>query len=126
MDAITGAATEFPAFLFTVALIVLAGFWLLVAVGAADAYAFDQDVDAAAWGLGGVPVAVSLSLFTGLSWSGALGAGLLLDPAVRPGPAHAVTDLAVFVTAPAAAWPATRLLVRPWRRPHPAGTGPTR
>lgn len=59
------AATGFPTFLFTVPLLVAAGFWLLVAVGAADPRTFDEDADLGALGLGGVPVAVAVSL----SWS---------------------------------------------------------
>lgn len=59
------AAAGFPTFLFTVALVTALGFWLLVAVGAADSGTFDGDADLGAWGLGGVPVAVAFSLWGG-------------------------------------------------------------
>ncbi|MCF4139447.1 hypothetical protein L1856_25770 [Streptomyces sp. Tue 6430] len=93
-------ATGFPTFLFTVPLLAAAGFWLLVAVGAAGPRTFDEDADLGALGLGGVPVAVAVSLWTALAWSGSLGAAVLLEPLASPGPARALTGLAVLAAAP--------------------------
>lgn len=113
------AATGFPTFLFTVPLLAAAGFWLLVAVGAADSRTFDGDADLGALGLGGVPVAVAFSLWTGFAWAGSLGAAVLLEPLASSGPARALTGLAVLVAAPSVSWCATRALVLLLRRLHP-------
>lgn len=117
------AATTFPVLFFTAASIVVTGFWLLVAVGAADAGCFDEDVDADALGLGGVPVAVSFSVVMALAWTGSLGAVLLLEAVVSWGPVRALTAPAIFLAAPVAGWWGTRLLVRPLRRRLPQGRG---
>ncbi|MFE1026626.1 hypothetical protein ACFW5I_19005 [Streptomyces sp. NPDC058818] len=119
-------AVGFPVFHFTVALLVVTAFWLLVAVGAVGSRCFDKDVDAAAWRLGEVPVAVSFSLMTVFAWSGALAAGLLLEPVVSGGVVRALTGFAVVVTAPVAASLLTRLLARLWRRHVPDERGPSR
>ncbi|QOV36912.1 hypothetical protein IM697_00045 [Streptomyces ferrugineus] len=120
------AATGFPTFFFTVALVVVAGFWLLVAVGATGSDCFDEDVDADAWGLGGVPVAVAFSVLTALAWSASLGADLLIEPVVSSGAARILTGLVVPVAAAVAAWCATQLLVRPLHRLFPDERGPSR
>ncbi|MET9046770.1 hypothetical protein ABZX34_28615 [Streptomyces sp. NPDC004362] len=73
-----GAATGLPSILFTAALVVVVCFWLLVAVGATTASSFDSDVDLDAWGIGGVPVSVSLSLVTVFSWFLTVGSTALL------------------------------------------------
>lgn len=112
-------ATGFPTFLFTVPLLAAAGFWLLVAVGAAGPRTFDGDADLGALGLGGVPVAVAVSLWTALAWSGSLGAAVLLEPLASPGPERALTGLAVLAAAPAVAWCAARALVRLPQRLRP-------
>lgn len=101
------AATGFPTFLFTVPLVAAAGFWLLVAVGAAGSRTFDGDADLGALGLDGVPVAVAFSLGTGFAWAGSLGAVVLLQPPASSGPAHALTGLVVLVAAPSVSWCAT-------------------
>lgn len=119
------AATGFPTFLFTVPLLAAAGFWLLVAVGAADSRTFDGDADLGALGLGGVPVAVAFSLWTGFAWAGSLGAAVLLEPLASSGPARALTGLAVLVAAPSISWCATRALVLLLRRLHPDEPGPS-
>jgi hypothetical protein len=73
------AATGLPTLLFTAALLVAACFWVLVAVRAAAVDSFDADVNLDPLGMGGVPVAVALSLLSALAWTLALGAALLLD-----------------------------------------------
>ncbi|MGW8062363.1 hypothetical protein ACVV2G_08810 [Streptomyces ziwulingensis] len=121
MGTFVEAATTFPVLFFTVASIVVTAFWLLVAVGAVDAGCFDEDVDADALGLGGVPVAVSFSVLTALAWTGSLGAVLLLETAAPHGQARALTAPAIFLAAPVAGWRGTRWLVRPLRRRLPRG-----
>jgi hypothetical protein len=119
------AATGFPAFLFTVPLLVAVGFWLLVAVGAADSRAFDGDADLDALGLGGVPVTVAFSLWTGFAWAGSLGTVILLQPSAFSWLTRALIGLAVLIAAPSIAWCATRVLVRLLRRLHPDEPGPS-
>ncbi|MFF9058915.1 hypothetical protein ACF09K_09465 [Streptomyces sp. NPDC014882] len=118
------AAAGFPTFLFTVPLLAAAGFWLLVAVGAAGPRTFDEDADLGALGLGGVPVAVAVSLWTALAWSGSLGAAVLLEPLASRGLARALTGLAVLAAAPALSWCAARTLLRLPRRLRPDEPGP--
>ncbi|MDT0571948.1 hypothetical protein RM704_31610 [Streptomyces sp. DSM 3412] len=113
------AATGFPTFLFTVPLLAAAGFWLLVAMGVVGSRAFDEDADLGALGLGGIPVAVAFSLWTGFSWAGSLGAAVLLEPSAPSGPTRALTGLAVLVVVPPVSWCATRALVRLPRRLRP-------
>lgn len=119
-----GAATTYPVFPFTVALIVVVCFWLLVAVGAAHSGSFDDDADAEVWGLGGVPVSVGFSLVTGAAWLASLCATVLLDPLVLSGPVRALTGIAVLIAAPLFAWRVARVLVRPLHRLFPDEPGP--
>lgn len=118
-------ATGFPTFLFTVPLLAAAGFWLLVAMGAVGSRAFDEDADLGALRLGGVPVAVAFSLWTGFSWAGSLGAVVLLEPSAPSGPARALAGLAVLVVVPPVSWCATRALVRLLRRLPPEEPAPS-
>lgn len=64
------AAMRFHTHLFTVALVVVMGFWLLVALGMAEPACFDEDIDADAWGFGGMPVAVAFCSITAIAWTG--------------------------------------------------------
>ncbi|UUU22815.1 hypothetical protein [Streptomyces sp. DSM 40750] len=120
------AATSYPVFPFTVALIVVVCFWLLVAVGATHSGSFDDDADAEVWGLGGVPVSIGFSLVTGVAWLGSLCANVLLDPLVPSGPMRALTGIAVLIAAPLFAWRVARVLVRPLHRLFPEEPGPPR
>lgn len=121
------AATGPLSILFTAALVVVACFWLLVAVGAAAANSFDSDVDLGRWGMGGVPVAVALTLLTGLAWLFGVGAHALLLAAVLstgtvPGALHVLASAA----SPLVAWRLTCLFVRPLHRLFPDEPGPAR
>ncbi|WP_338894635.1 hypothetical protein WBG99_02130 [Streptomyces sp. TG1A-60] len=120
------AATGFPTFFFTVSLLVALGFWLLVAVGAAGSDTFDGDADLSGCGLGGVPVAVAFSLWTGFAWFGSLCMTVLLDPVASSGPARALTGLTVLGAAALASWCVTWGLVRLLRRLHSDEPGPPR
>ena len=110
------AATGLPALLFTAALIVVVCFWVLVAVGATTADSFDSDADLDAWGMGGVPVTVALSLVTALAWFVAVGATVLLADFAPTGTLTGVLRLLAPPGALLMAWRLTRLFVRPLYR----------
>ncbi|MGW0820247.1 hypothetical protein [Streptomyces sp. NPDC002845] len=126
MDTLLEAATGLPTILFTAALVVVVGFWLLVAVGATGSRLFDEDADLDAWGTGGVPVAVAFSLLTAFAWFLSLGGTVLLEPVAASGVPRALTGLVVPVAALLAAWRLTRWAVRPLRRFFPDEPGPSR
>ncbi|MFC8131177.1 hypothetical protein [Streptomyces sp. NPDC057302] len=116
LDAVLYAAAGFPAILFSAALPVVLGFWLLVALGGADAESFDADVDAGAVGLGGVPVAVAASLLIVTGWCASLTGSVLLDRTAFTGLAHAVADVVLLFLSVLVAWCVTRHLLRPLAR----------
>ncbi|CAL9610160.1 hypothetical protein SUDANB15_05589 [Streptomyces sp. enrichment culture] len=120
------AATGLPTLLFTAALVVVVCFWLLVAAGLAGSRAFDPDADLGALGMGGVPVAVALSLLTALAWLLATGAGVLLAATVPDGPAAGLLRPLTACGALLVSWRLTRLLVRPLHRLFPDEPGPSR
>ncbi len=119
MRAFFAATTGFPILLFTAALLVVLGFWLLVAFRAAGADSFDADVDLDAWGLDGVPVALAFSVLTVFAWLLGLGAVILLDVLGSTGMVTVLVKLAVPVVALLLAWRLTRLFVRPLHRLFP-------
>lgn len=83
------AASSFPAVLFGAALIVVICFWLLVLAGAADHHSFDTDLDTDLAGMGGVPVAVSVSVMVVVAWFTSLAGSVLLHRSAvtgTPGP----------------------------------------
>jgi hypothetical protein len=86
MRTVFTAAVGLPTIVLTAALVVVVCFWLLVAMGAARAGAFDTDVDLRTWRMDGVPVSVALSLLTLFAWCASVGAGVLLALALPPGP----------------------------------------
>ncbi|MGW3498449.1 hypothetical protein [Streptomyces sp. NPDC001020] len=113
------AATGLPALLFTAALVVIVCFWLLVAVGATTSDSFDSDADLDAWGMGGVPVMVALTLVTVFGWLFAMGEAVLLASGALPGTVTGVLRLLAPPGALLIAWQLTRLFVRPLRRLFP-------
>ncbi|MDX3639835.1 hypothetical protein [Streptomyces sp. MB09-02B] len=90
MPVLVHAAVGLPTILFSAALAVVVCFWLLVAVGVMALDAFDEDADLDAWGMGGVPVSVAVSVLTVLAWLLGVGATVLL---VRLADDGAVTGL---------------------------------
>ncbi|MFI0355325.1 hypothetical protein [Actinomadura sp. 9N407] len=106
-------ALGFPTALFSFSLLVVAGYWGLVAMGGLGLDALDADADTgagiggslAAVGLGGVPVTVAFSLLVAVSWFVSLA-----------GAAVGVPGALVLVAALAVGWTSTALLVRPLRR----------
>ncbi|MGA5407220.1 hypothetical protein ACPCSC_08135 [Streptomyces lavendulocolor] len=125
MDEFWQATTTFPTVLFTAALVVVVGFWLLVLAGAAGADGFDADVDAGALGLGGVPVAVSASLLIVLSWFAALTGSVLLARAPWPAALVHLLGAALACASLLGSWWATRALVRPLAKLFPDEPGPS-
>ncbi|MGW5969457.1 hypothetical protein [Streptomyces sp. NPDC055186] len=126
MHMVAEAATGLPTLLFTAALVVAACFWLLVAVGATTPHAFDSDADLEAWGMGGVPVALALSLLALFTWLLATGATVLLAVHVPDGSAARSLRLPVVFAALLAAWRLTRFFVRPLHRLLPDEPEPSR
>ncbi|MFF0187593.1 hypothetical protein [Streptomyces sp. NPDC005244] len=109
------AATGLPGILFTAALVVAACFWLLAALGVVAVNTFDTDVDLDAWGMGGVPVTVALSLLAALAWLLNTGLAFLITVAATPGAVAGVLRLAASAGALLVAWWLTCLSVRPLR-----------
>lgn len=124
MRAFLEAVTGFPTFLFTVPLVTAAGFWLLVAVGVARPQTFDKDIGLRSRGLGGVPVAVALSLWTVIAWAGSLGAVALMEPPIPTPTSRAVIGLIVLLGVPNLSWCVARAAVRLLIRAGRADDGP--
>ncbi|MFC5219935.1 hypothetical protein [Streptomyces coerulescens] len=112
-------ATGLPTILLTAALVVVLCFWGLVAARLTSTYSFDADLDLRAWGMGGVPVTIALSLLTALAWSLSVGGTLVLVAFTSPGLATGLLRMFVPVLALLAAWRMSRLFVRPLHRLFP-------
>lgn len=119
MGGFVEAVLSFPTVLFTPLLLLVVGYWLLVAVGGVDTDgdgAADGGVLAVA-GLGGVPASVGLSLLVGFGWFASLVGSELLG---------ALPGALVLGAALAVAWLLTRLAVVALARLLPAGAEPSR
>ncbi|SOD65102.1 hypothetical protein SAMN06297387_12099 [Streptomyces zhaozhouensis] len=108
-------ALEFPAVVFSIPLAVVLLYWLFAlafGVGAGAVDAADGVADGGGgfgwFGLGGVPLAVPLSLLTALAWFASMAGGELIDDEVG----RALVPPAALVLGWAGAW----LAVRPLRR----------
>ncbi|WP_157431753.1 OB-fold-containig protein [Actinomadura hibisca] len=127
--------------LFSFALLVVAGYWVLVLLGALGVDVLDTDADTGAGvdgggggagdllagaGLGGVPVTVVLSLLVALAWFLSLAGEVLAGTATVGGAGRTWLALPVLLVALAGAWLGTRLLVRPLRRAFPEVAAPSR
>jgi hypothetical protein len=129
MDKIAEAAFGIQSALFSLLMLVVLGFWLLVLSGRLGVDALDGDTGApgrspqssriggflAGFGLGGVPVTVALSVLVTLAWAvSVVGAALLdasgADVGRRLGPAVFLALVALFV-----GWLGTRLALVPLR-----------
>ncbi|MFV2119192.1 hypothetical protein ACE14D_12400 [Streptomyces sp. Act-28] len=126
MDEFLHAVVSFPCVLFTAALMVVVGFWLLVLFGAADHDGFDADVDTGAVGLGGVPVSVSVSLLIVLAWFFGVAGSVLLASTDRPGALIRLLGVVLPFASLLGAWCLVRVLVRPLATFFPDETGPSR
>ncbi|MEV0649233.1 hypothetical protein AB0I28_28655 [Phytomonospora sp. NPDC050363] len=126
MSEFVHASLAFPAVLFTFALIVVIGFWVLTLFGGADPDILDTDGGAeigesgggflSVFGLGHVPATVVLSLLITFSWFLSLAGTVLLDGLGLPGLVYALLALGVLLVAVVLAWAATRALISPLRR----------
>ncbi|MFE6775681.1 hypothetical protein [Streptomyces sp. NPDC057702] len=119
-------AAGFPTVLFSAALLVVVGFWLLVAFGAAGHGTFDTDVNSDALHLGGVPVAVSASLFIAFGWFLSLAGSRLLGEADLTGSPRLSLEFAVLGGSVLGAWWVARLLNRPLATLFPDEPEPSR
>uniref|UniRef100_UPI003A876F60 hypothetical protein n=1 Tax=Streptomyces sp. Agncl-13 TaxID=3400628 RepID=UPI003A876F60 len=130
MGAFLAAAIGFPAVVFSAALVVVVLYWLLVALGAADAHGhahLHAHVHSRAhfggrW-LGGVPVTFAFSLFVAVGWLISYCASVLLVPS---GPAGVLVGVVVLIGTVYVSWQATKLFVRPLHRLFPDEHGPSR
>ncbi|MGW7056709.1 hypothetical protein [Streptomyces sp. NPDC054887] len=126
MDEFLHATATFPTVLFSAALVVVVGFWLLVLLGAARHDSFDSDVDTEALGLGGVPLSVSASLLIALCWFFSVTGWLLLSRTGWPEALlHLLAAVLLFASA-LGSWRLTRALVRPLAALFPDEPGPSR
>lgn len=133
-------ALAFPTVLFSFALLVVIGFWLLALMGGVsahghaghgghgghgetgshhDGHGHGGEGLLAAAGLDGVPVTVVLSLLTAVAWFVSLAGSALLDGAGAHGPVRVLLAIVVLAVALVGSWSVTWLLVRPLRRLFP-------
>jgi hypothetical protein len=129
MDEIVEAAFGIPSALFSLLMLVVLGYWLLVLSGRLGVDALGGDTGAAGpssqpsrtggilagLGLGGVPVTVALSLLVTLAWAVSVVGRALLDVrgsnvGRQPVPTALLALVALFV-----GWLATRLVLVPLR-----------
>ncbi|WP_433549009.1 hypothetical protein ACQPZG_31060 [Streptomyces sp. CA-294286] len=120
------AAAGFPTLLFTAALVVVVGFWLLVLCGAVAHDSFDGELDAGALGLGGVPVTVAMSLLVASAWFLGLSGSVLLGRSGIAGAGLHLLNIVVLLVALGVSWLLTRLLLGQLRRLFPDEPGPSR
>jgi hypothetical protein len=101
------ASLGFPVSVLSVLLVIVVAFWLLVAVGAADADWVELDI-------GGVPATLGVSLLIAVSWFACLSGVVVLEPAsVLAGTGVLGGSLAVGLVL-------TRLAMAPLKRLFPA------
>jgi hypothetical protein len=115
------AVLSFPTVLFTPVLLVVIGYWLVVAVGGADPDGDGGSGEAeggvlAFVGLGGVPVTVVVSLLVAFGWFASLAGAELLS----------VAGAVVLVGALVVAWLITKVAVLLLKRFLPSGPEPSR
>jgi hypothetical protein len=101
------AALGFPVVVLSVLLVIVVAYWLLVALGVADADWVELDI-------GGAPVTVGISLLIAFSWFASLAGTVLLTPS------STVASAGVLAGALAAGLVLTRLVMTPLKRLFPA------
>ncbi|MFF0745902.1 hypothetical protein ACFYVL_36475 [Streptomyces sp. NPDC004111] len=120
------AAAGFPTLLFSAALIVVVGFWLLVLCGAVGHDSFDGELGTGALGLGGLPGSVAASLLIALAWFVSLSGASLLGRARLGGIGLHLLNLTLLLVSLVVAWLLTRLLAGLLARLFPEEPGPSR
>lgn len=143
VDELLDASFSFPAVIFSVAMIVVIAYWLIVLIGAldidlleahADINTAEVDVDSGAGiagllsgiGLGGVPVTVALSLVLAFGWFTSLVGTVVLRGAGFVTAVLVLLWIAIVVAALLVGWFFARLLVLPLRRLFPDDKAPSR
>lgn len=118
MSGFVAAALSFPTVLFTPLLVVVVGYWLVVVAGGADPEGEHGGEDGFLdlLGLGGVPVAIPVSLLILFAWFASLAGGELLG----------VAGWLILIGALVAAWFLARLAVLLLRRVLPSGPDASR
>ncbi|GAA4953310.1 hypothetical protein GCM10023224_42780 [Streptomonospora halophila] len=132
MRGLLEASLSFPTVLFSVLLLVVAGYWLFVILGAVDADVLDGDAGPdsrsaggfggalGAVGLGGVPVTVALSLLIAVAWFVSLVGTVLIGSPAGSSPLMIALALVILVAAVIIAWGVTSAIVMGLRRLLPA------
>jgi hypothetical protein len=125
-------ALRLPVAVYSVMLVVVITYWLVVLAGALGVDILDGDDSnlgpagvLASFGLGGVPVSVVLSLVIAFAWFGAF-VGTALISGSAPGVVQLLAGTTVFLGATVAAYLVTYLMVLPLRRMFPDGSPPSR
>ncbi|MFF7490067.1 hypothetical protein ACFZBC_31905 [Streptomyces luteogriseus] len=124
MRTLLSVVTGPPTILLTTGLVVLLCFWLLVAAGLTSVGTFDADANLRAWGMGGVPVAVAVTLLTVVAWFLSVGGVLLLAVCTPPCAVTGLLSMVLPVAALPVAWRLTCLFVRPLHQLFPDEPGP--
>lgn len=125
MSEFLSAALVFPAVLFTFALPVVAGYWLLVLCGAFGVDSLDGGIDAETevappvldrLGLGGVPAAIAITGLIALAWFVSLVGAVVIDSLDIDGIAAIAGGSVTLAVAVVAAVAGTRVIMIPLRR----------
>lgn len=110
MSEFIAAALAFPTVMFSVLLLAVAGYWLVVVLGALDIGALDGGHEPgddggtlSVIGLGGVPITVAVSVLVAVAWFASLITGTVVHGAFAPA--------AALIVALGAGWLVTRLAV---------------
>ncbi|WP_432031338.1 hypothetical protein [Streptomyces antibioticus] len=125
-QAVIDAAVRFPDVIWTSALVVALGFWLLVLLGLAGARDFDADAPGLARSSRGVPVAVLASAVIAHAWLLGLTGSVLLDRLRLTGSAEAAARVALLALSALLALTTTRWCVVTVAGLRSARTGPRR
>jgi Protein of unknown function (DUF1449) len=140
MGELLDASFSFPAVIFSVLMILVVAYWLIVLIGALDIdlldpeIGTDPDVDAGGGiagllsgiGLGGVPVTVGLSLLIAFGWFAGLAGTVFLRGTGLGTAVLTLIGVAVIIAALVVGWLAARVLVMPLRRLFPDDKAPSR
>lgn len=121
---IIGAAAQFPTVIFTSALVVALGFWILVLLGRAGVRDFDADAPALARMFKGAPVAVVVSVVTVSGWLVSLAGMVVMDRIGVTGSGAALARVMLLALSALAAWSVARALAGPLAKlfPHEPGS----
>jgi hypothetical protein len=110
------AALSFPAVLFSFLLAAVVVYWLLVLIGTLDVEIGDLDLGDGI-GLGGVPVTVTVSVLTVVSWFVSLAGTVFIDGTAM----HTVLGIGVLIVAIVVGLVAARAVAVPLRKLYVAG-----